>query len=107
MGALVGKGIKRVEINIRPFSLTSPDEDFLVFSPVGRQRFENYIEALDFATDLAKKLVRDYISKCGIPESQTQISITKKHISPEGWNHPPMETKLVIVRVGTPLLALK
>ncbi|WP_440952153.1 hydantoinase/oxoprolinase N-terminal domain-containing protein [Methanococcoides sp. FTZ1] len=107
IGALVGKGIKRVEINIRPFSLTSPENDFLVFSPVGRQRFEKYLEALDFATDLGKRIVKDHVSKCGIPESQIQVTMSKKMVSPEGWAHPPMETKLVIVGVGTPLLALK
>jgi hypothetical protein len=32
-GALFGKGIKRVDIFIRPFSVSEPDRNYLVFSP--------------------------------------------------------------------------
>ena len=42
VGALVGRGIKRVEILIRPASLMSPDKDFLVFAP-GQQAEVRYI----------------------------------------------------------------
>ncbi|MCQ1534414.1 hydantoinase/oxoprolinase family protein [Methanosarcina sp. KYL-1] len=100
VGALVGKGIKRVEILIRPESLMSPDKGFLVFSPTGRLKFEIYTDALDTATALGKKLIGDYMKDCGLSGPQVEISIEKKTISPDGWNHPPMETKLMVMGVG-------
>lgn len=38
VGALVGKGIKRIEITIRPYSMENPDQNFLVFTPAGRKK---------------------------------------------------------------------
>ena len=100
VGALVGKGIKRVEILIRPASLMSPDKDFLVFAPDSRLKFDTYSEALETATELGKKLVADYMRDCGLSGNQVEISVEKKTISPDGWNHPPMETNLLIMGVG-------
>lgn len=100
VGALAGKGIKRVEILIRPASLMSPDKDFLVFAPGSRLRFDVYVEALNAATELGKKLVEDYMKDCGLSGNQVKISIEKKTISPDGWNYPPMETNLLIMGVG-------
>lgn len=100
VGALVGKGIKRVEILIRPASLMSPDKDFLVFAPDSRLKFDTYSEALDTATELGKKLVVDYMHDCGLSGNQVEISVEKKTISPDGWNHPPMETNLLVMGIG-------
>ncbi len=100
VGALAGKGIKRVEILIRPASLRSPEADFLVFAPGKRLRFELYAEALNTATELGKKIVMDYMKDCGLSGNQVEVSIEKKTISPEGWNHPPMETNLLVMGVG-------
>jgi N-methylhydantoinase A/oxoprolinase/acetone carboxylase beta subunit len=84
IGALVGKGIKRVEILIRSASLMSPDKDFLVFAPDSRLKFSIYSEALDTATELGKKLVEDYMRDCGLSGNQIEISVEKKTISPDG-----------------------
>lgn len=100
VGALVGKGIKRVEFLIRPESLLSPEKGFLMFAPTGRLRFETYLEALDRATSFGKKLVEDYMKDCGLSGDQVEISFEKKTISPDGWKHPPMETKLMVMGVG-------
>jgi N-methylhydantoinase A/oxoprolinase/acetone carboxylase beta subunit len=100
VGALVGKGIKRIEILIRPASLMSPDKDFLVFTPDSRLKFDTYVEALDTATELGKKMVTNYMRDCGLSGSQIEISVEKKKFSPEGWTHPPMETKLLIMGLG-------
>ncbi|KKG13215.1 hydantoinase/oxoprolinase family protein [Methanosarcina sp. 2.H.A.1B.4] len=99
-GALAGKGIKRVEILIRPASLMLPETDFLVFAPGSRLRFDLYAEALNAATELGKKIVADYMKDCGLSGNQVEISIEKKTISPDGWNHPPMETNLLVMGVG-------
>ena len=100
VGALVGRGIKRVEILIRPASLISPDKDFLVFTPGSRLRFDAYVEALETATEIGKKLVEDYMKDCGLSGNQVEISVEKKTISPDGWKHPPMETSLLVMGVG-------
>ena len=100
VGALVGKGIKRIELLIRPESLSTPDKNFLVFSQAGRLKFERYAEALETATELGKNLVLDYMKECGLSGSQVELSVDKKTMSPEGWAHPPMETKLLVVGVG-------
>lgn len=100
VGALAGKGIKRVEILIRPASLVTPESDFLVFAPGKRLRFDLYVEALNAATELGKKIVTDYMKDCGLSGNQVEISIEKKNISPDGWTHPPMETNLLVMGVG-------
>jgi N-methylhydantoinase A/oxoprolinase/acetone carboxylase beta subunit len=107
VGALAGKGVKRIEITIMPASIQNPDEDFLVFSPLGRERFQVYTDAVDFATRVGKELVLDYEKRCGILEQDTQITISRKTISPETWPHPPLETKVIVVGVGNPMMVLK
>ena len=54
VGALVGKSVKKVEIMIKPASLVNPDSDFLVFSSEGRERFERYSDAVDYATKIGQ-----------------------------------------------------
>lgn len=78
----------------------SPDKDFLVFAPDSRLKFDIYSEALDTATELGKKLVEDYMRGCGLSGNQIEISVEKKTISPDGWNHPPMETNLLVMGIG-------
>ncbi len=107
VGALAGKGVKRIEISIVPASIQNPDEDFLVFSPAGRERFETYAQAVEFSTELGKKLVLDYEKRCGILKEDTKISVSKKTHSPDNWSHPPLETKITVVGVGNPMMVLK
>ena len=107
VGALAGKGVKRIEVMIRPASLENPDEDFLVFSPVGRERFKNYGDAVEFATNLCKELVLDYEIRCGILKQDTKITVSKKTVSPDDWSHPPLETKVIVVGIGNPMMILK
>ncbi len=107
VGALAGKGVKRIEISIMPASIQNPDEDFLVFSPLGRERFHVYNDAVDFATATGKELVLDYEKRCGILEQDTQITVSRKTISPENWPHPPLETRVIVVGVGNPMMVLR
>lgn len=107
VGALAGKGVKRIEIMIIPASIESPDEDFLVFSPVGRERFRTYGEAVEFATDLGTELVLDYEMRCGILKQETKITVSKKTVSPDDWSHPPLETRVIVVGIGNPMMILK
>jgi hypothetical protein len=92
---------------ITPASLENPDEDFLVFSPVGRGRFKNYGDAVEFATSTGKELVLDYEMRCGILKQDTKITVSKKTVSPDNWSHPPLETRVIVVGIGNPMMILK
>lgn len=107
VGALAGKGVKRIEIMIRPASLENPDEDFLVFSPVSRERFKSYGDAVEFATNVGNELVLDYEMRCGILKQDTKVTVSKKTVSPDNWSHPPLETKVIVVGIGNPMMILK
>ncbi|MEZ5335320.1 MAG: hydantoinase/oxoprolinase family protein [Methanolobus sp.] len=107
VGALAGKGVKRIEIMIMPASIENPDEDFLVFSPSGRERFLRYADAVEFATKKGTELVLDYELRCGILKDDTKITVTRKTTSPDNWSHPPLETKITVVGIGNPMMILK
>ncbi len=101
-GALFGKGIKRVEIIVRPISVADPEEGYLVFSPLGRRTFENYREAIEYANNHGKKLVIDYMGECGVSKDNVDINLTQKTFSPEDWKHDPLETVIQINGIGYP-----
>jgi hypothetical protein len=90
-----------------PASIESPDEDFLVFSPLGRERFKGYGDAVEFATRLGTELVLDYEMRCGILKEDTRITVSRKTISPDNWSHPPLETRVIVVGIGNPMMILK
>ncbi|SFM31661.1 hydantoinase/oxoprolinase N-terminal domain-containing protein [Methanolobus profundi] len=101
-GALFGKGIKRIEIIIRPMSIDDPDEGYFMFSPVGRASFKGYRETVDHANEHGRKLVLDYMSECGVSRDFVEIKATKKTFSPEDWKHDPVETVIQITGIGYP-----
>ena len=107
VGALVGKSVKRVEIMIKPASLMNPDSDFLVFSSEGRERFERYSDAVDHATKMGHSLVLNYEKRCGIIKEDTIINVSKHTTSPDNWPHPPLETRITVVGVGDPMMAIR
>ena len=114
VGALVGKGIKRMEIlikrdfapitgeNITKEELKNAKEvvRYFVFSPDGRQMFSEYLEAVDFATNTAKQYVMEYMKSAGYSEKEVDLEITKKELSIRD-NEEPVETKVIVVGVGT------
>ncbi len=128
VGALMGKGIKRVEILIKtriiPKSRESEIEsvdpeahescvveavlqgenkkEFIVFSPSERKKFDAYSEALEYAENLGKQLVMDYMISAGLGKEDIRIDVSRKHLAPSGWTDTPLETKLVFVGVGIP-----
>jgi N-methylhydantoinase A/oxoprolinase/acetone carboxylase beta subunit len=129
VGALVGKGIKRVEILIKtrlvpktreeapageehglaPESEVIEDilkeekkNEFIVFSPSERKKFEAYTEALEYAEKLGRQLVMDYMISAGLGKEDIRIDVSRKHLAPSGWTDVPLETKLVYVGVGIP-----
>lgn len=132
VGALMGKGIKRVEILIKtriiPKSRESEIEsvdpeahescvvetvlqsenkkEFIVFSPSERKKFDAYSEALEYAENLGKQLVMDYMISAGLGKEDIRIDVSRKHLAPSGWTDTPLETKLVFVGVGIPKKAI-
>ena len=128
VGALVGKGIKRIEILIKtkvtPKSYEGEAEDiedeahekcaaegilqyetkneFIVFSPTERKIFEVYNEAVEYAEKLGRQLVMDYMVSAGLQKEDIKVDVSRKRLVPSGWTDVPLETKLVFVGVGTP-----
>ena len=66
VGALAGKGTKRVEIMVRTlYSESKYDlktKGIFVYTPVGRRHFVIRSEALEFAEEFGRKLVLDYMA---------------------------------------------
>ncbi len=102
VGALFGKGIKRVEIFIRHFSVSESNRNYLVFSPLGRHRLETYNEALSYAKALGVKIENEYLDDCGVSKHNMEIEFSQQSFSPEDWKHAPLETRIIIVAVGYP-----
>ncbi|WP_321418894.1 hydantoinase/oxoprolinase family protein [uncultured Methanomethylovorans sp.] len=102
VGALFGKGIKRVEIFIRPFSVSEPDRNYLVFSPLGRHKVETYTEALNYAKTLGIKIANEYMNDCGVSKHNMEIEFSQQSFSPEDWKHSPLETRIIMMAVGYP-----
>ncbi|HII92224.1 MAG TPA: hydantoinase/oxoprolinase family protein, partial [Methanosarcina sp.] len=102
VGAVVGKGIKRIEILIKNAYSKDKKRLVLLFSPQGREIFGSYPEALEYAETLGRKLIMEYMTEAGLDKEQVQIEINKKDISLSEAGTIPIETKLVFVGVGIP-----
>ncbi|MDD3041753.1 MAG: hydantoinase/oxoprolinase family protein [Methanosarcinaceae archaeon] len=102
VGALMSKGIKRVEILIRPESMENPDRNFLVFFPAGRKKFEDYRVAMEYAHKIGKDLVMESLKNFGLPDDAIKVESSIEYLTPPDWKHIPMETKLTLVGVCAP-----
>jgi len=102
VGALVGKGIKRIEIMIRPESMNNPDQNFLVFSPLGRKKFDQYRGAVEYAQKTGEELIKNSMKNFGLPEDLIKIDTSVEYLTPPEWKHTPMETKMTFVGICTP-----
>jgi N-methylhydantoinase A/oxoprolinase/acetone carboxylase beta subunit len=102
VGAVVGKGIKRIEILIKSSYTKDRKRLILLFSPQGRETLGTYPEALEHAEALGRKLVMEYMAEAGLDKGQVQIEVSKKDISLSEAGTIPVETKLVFVGVGMP-----
>jgi N-methylhydantoinase A/oxoprolinase/acetone carboxylase beta subunit len=102
VGAVVGKGIKRIEILIKSTYSKDRKRLVLLFSPQGRETFGSYPEALEYAKSLGNKLVMEYMTEAGLDKGDVRIELSKKDISLSEAGTIPIETKLVFVGVGMP-----
>ncbi len=102
VGAVVGKGIKRIEILIKSAYSKDKKRLILLFSPQGREIFGSYPDALEHADALGRKLIMEYMTEAGLDKGKIQIEVSKKDISLSEAGAVPLETKLVFVGVGMP-----
>ncbi|MFA0822928.1 MAG: hydantoinase/oxoprolinase N-terminal domain-containing protein [Methanomethylovorans sp.] len=103
VGALMGKGIKRLEVLVKA-SLTESKynlkpEAYIVFYPGGRREFSSYTEALEHAEKIGAELVMEYMSFSGLDNSKVKIDMSRTDISVED-GITPLETKLDFLGVG-------
>ncbi|MDK2912777.1 MAG: hypothetical protein PWR29_1734 [Methanolobus sp.] len=101
VGALVGKGIKRVEILVKSF-YEKTQRSILVFSPEGRKQFSTHQEAIEYATKLGNRLILDYMVDSGIEYDDIDISVRSEDIAMEEEGGTPIETRMVFLGVGVP-----
>jgi N-methylhydantoinase A/acetone carboxylase, beta subunit len=120
VGALVGKGIKRVEIlikrdfapitgeNVTDEELKNAKEviSYFVFTPEGRSIFLDYIEAFDFARNTGKKIIMDYMKAAGYSREEVDIEVTKKDLMVREGEEP-VESKIIVVGIGTSKLVVE
>lgn len=119
VGALVGKGIKRVEIlikkhfspitgkNVTDEELKNAKEviEYFVFTPDGRQKFTSHSDATLFANDIGKKLVMDYMIATGYSTNDITIKVSREDMNISD-SEMPMETKIIVTGVGTSRLVM-
>jgi N-methylhydantoinase A/oxoprolinase/acetone carboxylase beta subunit len=103
VGALVGKGTKRVEITVRTtYSESRYDmrtKGVFVYTPVGRRHFVIRNEALEFAEEFGRKLIFDYMAESGLSPEQVTVSVKKEDILVHKGDIP-LETRFVFEGVS-------
>ncbi len=103
VGALAGKGIKRLEITVRTLYSESKydlkSKGIFVYTPVGRRHFIIRSEAMEFAEDFGRKLILDYMAESGLSPGQVTISVEKKDIKTNA-SETPIETRLIFEGVA-------
>lgn len=96
VGALAGKGVKRIEIlirvtfgeskyNLKPTSIS-------VFSPQGKHEMSNYEDAVIFVEKLGNDLVMQYMKDAQLDDGKVTIEMSKREINPLNTGIP-LETK--------------
>ncbi|MHC1576402.1 MAG: hydantoinase/oxoprolinase N-terminal domain-containing protein [Methanosarcinaceae archaeon] len=100
VGALAGKGVKRIEIlirssfgeskyNLRPTSIS-------VFYPGGKEDVSSHAEALDYSKELGNRLILEYMHDAELDGGDIRIDVSRKDITiNEGGI--PIETRLIFL----------
>lgn len=103
LGAVMGKGVKRLEVLIKAnyseskYNLRS--KSFVTFFPGGRNEFSSHHEALEFGERIGNKLVLDYMADSGLDGNDITIDMKRKdiHVQDVGV---PLETRLSFLGIG-------
>ncbi|MCD4703248.1 MAG: hydantoinase/oxoprolinase family protein [Methanosarcinaceae archaeon] len=101
VGALVGKGIKRIEILIKTVS-KGTKSGIMVFSPGKREKFFSYPDAVEYATEIGNKMVLEYMREAGLDKGDVKVEMNRADIFLQGTSGTPLETKFTFVGIGMP-----
>ena len=99
VGALVGKGVKSIEILVKAF-YKKTERIILVFSPVERREFSTYSEAIEFAIENGKELIIQYMESADINPDDVSIDIKREDITMTDDAGTPIETKFIFQGTG-------
>lgn len=100
VGAIAGKGVKRVYILIKSvYDYENNMMKVVVFSPGRRDEFYDYDEALEFARKIGHELIFNYMDDAGLDKNSVKIEMNRDDISMDGSGKTPVETNLVFVGV--------
>ncbi|WP_407355148.1 hydantoinase/oxoprolinase N-terminal domain-containing protein [Methanolobus sp. WCC5] len=101
VGALVGKGVKSIEILIKSF-YKKAKRSIVVFSPVERREFVSHAEALEYANEIGNRLIMEYMINSGIKAEDISIDIKREDITMAEESGAPIETRLLFLGTGMP-----
>jgi N-methylhydantoinase A/oxoprolinase/acetone carboxylase beta subunit len=101
VGALVGKGVKSIEILIKSF-YKKTQRSILMFSPVERKEFTTHSEALEYAEQHGQKLILQYMENSGMKPENVNIDIKREEVTMADEGGTPIETKLIFLGTGMP-----
>ncbi|ADI73066.1 Hydantoinase/oxoprolinase [Methanohalobium evestigatum Z-7303] len=100
VGAIAGKGVKRVYILIKSvYDYENNMMKAVVFSPGRRDEFYDYDEALEFTKKRGHELIFNYMDEAGLDKNGVKIEMNRDDISMDGSSRTPVETNLVFVGV--------
>jgi N-methylhydantoinase A/oxoprolinase/acetone carboxylase beta subunit len=95
VGALLGDVIYRTESIVRV-----DNNQYVVFSEKGRTIFDEYEESVNYALDISKKLIGEYMARYGLDMSKIDLDIARNDI--KSSYGAKLETKIVAIGIGNP-----
>ncbi|WP_292486485.1 hydantoinase/oxoprolinase family protein [Methanohalobium sp.] len=101
VGALVGKGIKRIEIMLKSVYSKSKKR-IVVFYPGGREEFPLYEDAFEYAKNLGHRMMMDYMTEAGLDKGNVKVDMHRNDITIHEGTGIPVETNLVFIGIGMP-----
>ncbi|MBZ3936371.1 hydantoinase/oxoprolinase N-terminal domain-containing protein [Methanimicrococcus blatticola] len=85
VGALVGKIAKRIDISVRTVQSESrymlKTNGFIVYYPGGRQAFANRDDALNYARELGKQMIMEYMEREAVPAEKVEFKMHEEDVS--------------------------
>ncbi|WNY23684.1 hypothetical protein MmiHf6_09970 [Methanimicrococcus hongohii] len=98
VGALVGKIAKRIDISIRTVQSESrymvKTNGFIVYYPGGRRAFAVRDDALEYARNLGKQLITEYMEREAVPKEKVEFKMYEEDVA-IARDALPFMTKLV------------
>ncbi|MBP2029547.1 N-methylhydantoinase A/oxoprolinase/acetone carboxylase beta subunit [Methanohalophilus levihalophilus] len=100
VGALAGRGLKRIEILVRPNYSKAMDYNLKTdsvssFYPGGKEILSSYDEAIKFSEEMGTKLIMEYMKDAELSEGEISIDIKRKDLTfPD--SHALIETRLIL-----------